>query len=575
MAATSQKFIEKLIEIGYPEAEQLDASNIDFLFHNKRLEPFLSWICNDISAANIIPPDELNRYNELVESGAKILEVEELGPIDTNFHKVLADQITEEEHAEEIKLKLEKYSTRKRLNANLKQSLTARQSAVSEEISEAESSLSAAQRQLEQAIIECECANTKMNAAQQTMNVLLRKAFDALRPSMSPSSNAWFFSLDFKPFWRNIEESAQDVLTRMQRKFSVRNVEQIRSLEKSKQWLKILRGRQAKCELTLYQTESEYEGLKAELATARKILDAMDSNSWKAHSSSDIGMERLKKLEAENVAFFQAQILPKVSEKCDLIYRCTAATQYPAELKRIAQSTAMLQTAISQLLNVKGRVGFVSVAFTIEQEFFTGIRTFMHDLNENLQTEVQWFNARKLTVTDLCSKLPRPSSGCQRAVSSLVKILGINDSRALPAEKLTAIKKELAKMEEDKTTLREALDSKLNQEVSLFKEMDHSLNLLTGFMWRDCATLTVLPPLTPPTIDQALHEISDNLDKGMAQFLEAINEEQNKKVLLDAASSKELRLKRKLYSYFYVDPDSFRFAIEALGYNKTTKPSES
>ncbi|NXI53010.1 HAUS3 protein, partial [Chloroceryle aenea] len=101
-------FVKTLKKIGYPEADELNGEDFDWLFESLESKSFLEWFCGNVSEEHVVSEKELQDFDKLLESGKPILEghalaeaLQSLKPTDTK------NSSQEEEEDEEELKKLE------------------------------------------------------------------------------------------------------------------------------------------------------------------------------------------------------------------------------------------------------------------------------------------------------------------------------------------------------------------------------------------------------------------------------------------------------------------------------------
>ena len=71
---SGKDFAKVLVSTGYPDAEALlGGTDVDWMFDNPNVAPFLEWICENVSEANTVSSHELEQYEHL-ESEEGVLE---------------------------------------------------------------------------------------------------------------------------------------------------------------------------------------------------------------------------------------------------------------------------------------------------------------------------------------------------------------------------------------------------------------------------------------------------------------------------------------------------------------------
>lgn len=55
-----KQFLSTLRSIGYPGADELDGTSLDWIFDKEELLPFLQWFCDEIQGTYVLTSSELS-----------------------------------------------------------------------------------------------------------------------------------------------------------------------------------------------------------------------------------------------------------------------------------------------------------------------------------------------------------------------------------------------------------------------------------------------------------------------------------------------------------------------------------
>uniref|UniRef100_UPI00358FD4DE HAUS augmin-like complex subunit 3 n=1 Tax=Myxine glutinosa TaxID=7769 RepID=UPI00358FD4DE len=69
-----EQLVQMLCRIGYPEADCLRGSDLDWMFNSPSVAAFLSWLCDNLGPQNVVSEKELREMEKLLSSGKPLLE---------------------------------------------------------------------------------------------------------------------------------------------------------------------------------------------------------------------------------------------------------------------------------------------------------------------------------------------------------------------------------------------------------------------------------------------------------------------------------------------------------------------
>uniref|UniRef100_A0A8C4R5H7 HAUS augmin-like complex subunit 3 N-terminal domain-containing protein n=1 Tax=Eptatretus burgeri TaxID=7764 RepID=A0A8C4R5H7_EPTBU len=69
-----EQLVQMLRRIGYPEANCLRGSELDWMFNSPSVAAFLSWLCDNLGPQNVVSEKELREMENLLSSGKPLLE---------------------------------------------------------------------------------------------------------------------------------------------------------------------------------------------------------------------------------------------------------------------------------------------------------------------------------------------------------------------------------------------------------------------------------------------------------------------------------------------------------------------
>ena len=55
---SGEKLAMYLSSLGYPQANELQGDNLDWIFEHKSIVPFLEWLCDSVNGSNLLSQEE-------------------------------------------------------------------------------------------------------------------------------------------------------------------------------------------------------------------------------------------------------------------------------------------------------------------------------------------------------------------------------------------------------------------------------------------------------------------------------------------------------------------------------------
>ncbi|NWI64375.1 HAUS3 protein, partial [Todus mexicanus] len=98
-------FVETLKKIGYPNVDELNGEDFDWLFESLEDKSFLEWFCGNVNEQHVVSEKELQDFDNLLESGKPVMEGNALEEVLKTLKPMDSKNSSQEEEGEEEELK--------------------------------------------------------------------------------------------------------------------------------------------------------------------------------------------------------------------------------------------------------------------------------------------------------------------------------------------------------------------------------------------------------------------------------------------------------------------------------------
>ncbi|XP_043938366.1 HAUS augmin-like complex subunit 3 [Protopterus annectens] len=128
LTSNGDRFVEKLVQVGIPRASELHGPDFDWVFESAEDKEFLDWFCSVVvDEENILRDEEVQAYQDLLESGKLILDEESLKQLTKCASKSVKPNADQQEvPLEKLQEELQKLENLKIMKTKRLQELQAR-----------------------------------------------------------------------------------------------------------------------------------------------------------------------------------------------------------------------------------------------------------------------------------------------------------------------------------------------------------------------------------------------------------------------------------------------------------------
>ncbi|NXS08356.1 HAUS3 protein, partial [Neodrepanis coruscans] len=587
-------FVETLKRIGYPEADELNGDDFDWMFESSEDRSFLEWFCGNINEQHVVSEKELQDFDRLVERGEPILEGDALDEALKTLQATDAKSSAQEKEEEEEELKkledeLQALQKLKKLQIHRHNKLQLMVTANSRLLQTVQSKEEEAQRDLKAALEVFTAANNKLHRELQSLTEAVKKfasLFTAPGSEQGADLQPVFFSqLPLDKYLSMEEQSTAALMSRLKKDFCQGTLECDGNSEEGSFQLEDL-SRQVTCGGTdevceesqevarlqtaficaqhqLIQLQAEEEGMKSAVKCAERLLQSLDKDIGERESLdariSSLSDE-VSEIKQDIAQINNAELLPLLKEKAQLL---TAPVLKGYLDRQIAQQecfAARQEGICRHLVRQKASFELIELACKMELEKHQEISCQLERLIEGLKQSTDELQQRLQVITERiqCAK-PRSTISSEDTFSCrLYQLLEGGSKKQQLFKTYKNLEQMAEKLKQDCAAAQQQVAASSQEQSLLLSGLESDVAALRDALY--CGGNQI--QLRSPELTEQFHQLQVDLDKLNQLLVDLVSDLKSKRSCLE--SNKLQQMERDLYVYFFTDEDHLKEMVEKL-----------
>ncbi|NXO66756.1 HAUS3 protein, partial [Phainopepla nitens] len=600
-------FVKTLKKIGYPKADELNGEDFDWMFESSEDKSFLEWFCRNINEQHVVSEEQLQDFDNLLQSGKPVLEgnaldeaLKTLEPMGSTSSRQEEDweEGEEEEEVKKLEDELQTLQKLKNLQIHRHDKLQLLVATNSHMLQTFQSREEEARKQWKEGLEVFTAANNKLDNELQSLIAAVKNFasfFTASDSERGSSARPVFFSQLSLDKYLSVEEQSSAALASHIKKHFYEDVSECteNSHEGSFQLGDLIKRvpfddgdevceeRQEVARLQaayicgqnqLIQLRAEEEGVSSALKCAESLLQSSDK---------DIGQQedidaKISSLSAEISAIKQdiAQIndedlLPLLKKNAQLLTAPVMKEYLDHQIAR-QDSYAAVQDKISRhLIRQKTSFELIQLAYEMEMRKHQEISCQLENLVETLKQSTEELQRRLQVIAERTEQAkPRSIISSEDGFSSrLYQLLEGGSEKQQLFKTYKSLEQMARKLKQDCATVQEQLAASAREQALLLSSLERDVAALRGALYRG----TNQAQLRSQELTEQFHQVEVDLEELNHLLKDLVADLKSKRSFLE--SNRLHQMERDLYVYFFNDEEHLKEMVEKLEQQSQAKAS--
>ncbi|NWW82016.1 HAUS3 protein, partial [Climacteris rufus] len=589
-----EDFVETLKKIGYPEADELNGEDFDWMFESSEDKSFLEWFCENVNEQHVVSEKELQDFDKLLECGKPVLEGNALDEVLKTLEPVGSKNSNQEARAEEEELKkledeLQTLQKFKNLQIHRHNELQLLVAANSHALQTVQSKEKEAQKAWKEGLEVFTAANKRLDSELQSLIDAAKKFasfFTASDSEQGSDAHPVFFSqLPLDKYFSVEDQSTAALVSHLEKHFYKAKAEcaessrggsfQLEDLIKQVTFVEtdeVCEERQEIARLQtafvcaqhqLIQLQAEEEGLNSALRCAESLLQSSDKDigqqeniDAKISSLSD----EISTIKQDIARINQEELLPLLREKAKLLTEPVVAEYLNHQIAQ-QDCYAAVQDAIGRhLLRQKTSFELIQLACEMEMKKHEELGRQLQALVQSLKQSTDELQQRLQVMAERAQQAkPRSTISSEDGFSCrLYQLLEGGTKKQQLFKTYKNLEQMAQKLKQDCDALQDELAASAQEQCVRLARLEGDVGALRAALCGGAGQVQ----LRSPELTKQFHELEVDLDKLNHLLTDLVADVKSKRSFLE--SNKLHQMERDLYVYFFEDEDRLKEMVEKL-----------
>ncbi|NWX35798.1 HAUS3 protein, partial [Notiomystis cincta] len=597
-------FVETLKKIGYPNADELNGGDFDWMFESSEDKSFLEWFCGNINEQHVVSEENLQAFDNLPERGKPVLEGNALDEALKTLEPMGSKNSSQEEDRddeEEVKKLEDELQTLQKLKNlqihrhNKLQLLIATNSHVLQTFQSREEE---AHKVWKEGLELFTAANNKLDSELQSLIAAVKKFasfFTASDSEQGSDAHPVFFSQLSLDKYLSLEEQSTAALTSdIKKRFCkavsecgessqggsfqledlIKRVTSDEGDEACEERREIARLQAAYIcgQNQLIQLQAEEEGVSSALKCAESLLQSSDK---------DIGQQedidaKISSLSAEISAIKQdiaqinkEELLPFLKKKAQLLTAPVVEEYLNHQIARQDCYAAIQDKIGRHLIRQKTSFELIQLACEMEMKKHQEISCQLQNLVESLKQSTDELQQRLQVIAERAEQAkPRNTISSEDGFSCrLYQLLEGGNKKQQLFKTYKSLEQMAQKLKQDCAAVQDQLAASAQEQSLLLSSLERDVDALHGALY--CGTNQI--QLRSPELTEQFHQLEVDLGKLNHLLMDLVADLKSKRSFLE--SNRLHQMERDLYVYFFKDEEHLKEMVEKLEQQSQAKAS--
>ncbi|NWV57404.1 HAUS3 protein, partial [Daphoenositta chrysoptera] len=597
-------FVETLKKIGYPKADELNGEDFDWMFESSEDKSFLEWFCGNINEQHVVSEEELQDFDNLLESGKPVLEGDALDEILKTLEPMGSKNSSQEEDREEeeevkkLEDELQTLQELKNLLIHRHNKLQLLVTTNSHVLQTFQSREEEARKEWKEGLEVFTAANNKLDNELQSLIAAVKKFasfFTASDSEQESDAHPVFFSqLSLDKYLSQEDQNTAALMSHIKKHFYKGMSECAENSHEGSFQLEdfikeitfdetneVCEGRQEIARLQaayicgqnqLIQQQAEEEGINSAIKCAESLLQSWDK---------DIGQQedidaKISSLSAEISAIKEdiaqinnEELLPLLKKNAQL-FTAPMVKEYLDHQIAWQDCYATIQDKIGRhLIRQKTSFELIQLACEMEMKKHQEISRQLENLVESLKQSTDELQQRLQLIAEQTQQAkPRNTISSEDGSSCrLYQLLEGGNKKQQLFKTYKNLEQMAQKLKQDCATVQDQLAASAEEQSLLLSSLERDVDALRGALY--CGANQI--QLRSPELTEQFHQLEADLDKLNNLLTDLVADLKSKRSFLE--SNRLHQMERDLYVYFFKDEDHLKEMVEKLEQQTLAKAS--
>ncbi|NWS39982.1 HAUS3 protein, partial [Probosciger aterrimus] len=593
-------FVAMLKKIGYPKADELKGDDFDWLVESSESRSFLEWFCGNVNDQYVVSEQELQDFDDLLESGKPILEgnaldevLKTLKPVDSKSssqkeeeRKKLEDELQTLQKLRKLQIhRHNKLQMMVSANRHLLQTLKSRENEARKELKEGLEVFTAATNELNNELLSFTDAAKKWAAF-----------FTASDSEQGSDPQPMFFSqLSLDKYLAQEEENSAVLNSHINKSFDqsvskwVENSHEgsfqfadtseqdtcDESNEISEEIREVARLRTAYicAQHQLIQMQAEEESLNSAIKCAESMLQSLNSKDIgkRENLTSKIPSlnDEISTTKEDITRINNEELMPLLKEKALLLSAPVEKCYLEHQIAQQEYCASRQDEIFRHLIRQKASFELIQLACEMEFRKNKEISCQLEKLVESLNQSSDELQQSLQEITEQIKHAqPRNTISSKDGFSfRLYQLLeGENKNQEL-FKTYKGLEQMAQKLKQDCATAQDQLAASCQEQSLLLSKLESDVHTLYDALYHGGSQIQ----LSNQELAEQLQQLETDLNKLNGLLIDLMADVKSKRTFLE--SNKLRQMERNLYVYFYKDEDRLKEMVEKLERQAEAKAS--
>ncbi|NXQ40395.1 HAUS3 protein, partial [Catharus fuscescens] len=597
-------FVEILKKIGYPEADELNGDDFDWMFESSEEKSILEWFCGNINERHVVCEEELQDFDNLPQCGKPVLEgnaldevlktLEPTGSTNSSQEK----DMEEEEEVKKLEDELQTLRKLKNLRIHWHDKLQLVITTNSHVLQTFQSREEEARKSWKEGLEAFTAANKKLDNDLQSLTAAVKKFasfFTASDSEQGSDTHPVFFSKLSLDKYLSVEEQSTAALASHIKKYFYKGTSEytenshegsfqledfIKQVpfdeadEVCEERREIARLQAAYIcgENQRIQLQAEEEGMNSVLKCAESLLQPSDKGIGQQENID----AKISSLRAEISAIKQniaqinnEELLPLLKKNAQLLTAPVVKEYLDHQIARQDCYAAIQNKVGRHLMRQKTSFELIQLACEMEMKKHQEISCQLENLVEYLKRSTDELQHRLQVIAEQTEKAkPRSTISSEDGFSCrLYQLLEGGSEKQQLFKTYKSLEQMAQKLKQDCATVQDQLAASAQEQSLLLSSLERDVDALHGAVY--CGTNQV--QLRRPELTEQFHQLEVDLGELRHLLKDLVADLKSKRSFLE--SNRLHQMERDLYVYFFTDEEHLKEMVEKLEQQSQAKTS--
>ncbi|NXD64430.1 HAUS3 protein, partial [Eolophus roseicapillus] len=584
-------FVAMLKKIGYPKADELKGDDFDWLVESSESRSFLEWFCGNVNDQYVVSEQELQDFDNLLESGKPILEGNALDEVLKTLKPVDSKSSSqEEEERKKLEDELQSLQKLRKLQIHRHNKLQMMVSANSHLLQTLKSRENEARKELKEGLEVFTAATNELNNELLSFTDAAKKwasFFTASDSEQGSDPQPMFFSqLSLDKYLAQEEENSAALNSHINKSFDqsvskwVENshegsfqfadtseqdtCDETNEISEETQEVARLRTAYICAQHQLIQMQAEEQSLNSAVKCAESMLQSLNSKDIGKRENLTAKIpslnDEISTIKEDITRINNEELMPLLKEKALLLSAPVEKCYLEHQIAQQEYCASRQDEIFRHLIRQKASFELIQLACEMEFRKNKEISCQLEKLVESLNQSSDELQQSLQEITEQIKHAqPRNTISSKGGFSfRLYQLLeGENKNQEL-FKTYKGLEQMAQKLKQDCATAQDQLAASCQEQSLLLSKLEGDVHTLYDALYHGGSQIQ----LSNQELVEQLHQLETDLNKLNGLLIDLMADVKSKRTFLE--SNKLRQMERNLYVYFYKDEDRLKEMVEKL-----------